>query len=85
MQDRYWEREHAGNRSTRVNRILDTVEVDKVTEFVRTGGTTIENARLHSIVFGADPKCDDITISDIATLIDYLFITGSTLGLAECL
>jgi len=25
---------------------------------------------------GPDPTCDDITISDISILIDYLFITG---------
>jgi hypothetical protein len=29
--------------------------------------------------------CDDITIGDISYLIDYLFITGSSLGLPECL
>jgi hypothetical protein len=34
---------------------------------------------------GLDPKPDDITIGDISTLIDYLFITGQPLGLAECL
>jgi hypothetical protein len=31
------------------------------------------------------PQLDDITIGDISTLIDYLFITGPSLGLAECL
>jgi hypothetical protein len=34
---------------------------------------------------GTGPACDDITISDISTLIDYLFITGPTLGLPDCL
>jgi|GEM_PF-4194419 len=35
---------------------------------------------------GTDPTCDDITISDISSLIDYLFITGpETATLAECL
>jgi len=29
--------------------------------------------------------CDGITIGDIPVLIDYLFITGPSLGLAECL
>ena len=31
------------------------------------------------------PVYDDITVGDISTLIDYLFITGSSLGLSECL
>lgn len=34
---------------------------------------------------GVDADCDDITIGDISTLIDYLFITGPSLGLADCL
>lgn len=34
---------------------------------------------------GLTPTCDDITIGDIAILIDYLFITGSSLGLPDCL
>jgi hypothetical protein len=35
---------------------------------------------------GATPSCDDITIGDIAILIDYLFITGpDTATLLECL
>jgi len=34
---------------------------------------------------GADPNCDDLTIGDISILIDYLFITGPELGLADCL
>ena len=34
---------------------------------------------------GPNPGTGDITISDISSLIDYLFITGSSLGLAECL
>jgi len=34
---------------------------------------------------GTVPDYDDITISDISLLIDYLFITGPSLGLAECL
>ena len=34
---------------------------------------------------GADPTCDDISICDVAILIDYLFITGSSLGLPDCL
>ena len=29
--------------------------------------------------------CDDITIGDISILIDYLFITGPSLGLPDCL
>ena len=34
---------------------------------------------------GLTPTCEDITIGDIAILIDYLFITGSSLGLPDCL
>lgn len=36
---------------------------------------------------GMDPTCDDLSIGDISTLVDYLFITGpSTFGpLADCL
>jgi|GEM_PF-987337 len=34
---------------------------------------------------GMTPDYDDITISDISLLIDYLFITGQSLGLADCL
>lgn len=34
---------------------------------------------------GLNPTCYDITIGDISTLIDYLFITGSELGLPNCL
>jgi len=34
---------------------------------------------------GANPICTDITIGDIAILIDYLFITGTSLGLPECM
>jgi len=34
---------------------------------------------------GEEPTCDDITLADISLLIDYLFITGPSLGLAECL
>jgi hypothetical protein len=34
---------------------------------------------------GADPSAEDITISDISMLIDYLFITGSSLALPDCL
>jgi len=34
---------------------------------------------------GVNPTCDDITIGDIAILIDYLFITGPSLGLPPCL
>jgi len=33
---------------------------------------------------GTGATCDDITIGDIAVLIDYLFITGPSLGPAEC-
>jgi hypothetical protein len=33
---------------------------------------------------GNEPTCNSITISDISVLIDYLFITGSSLGLANC-
>ena len=32
-----------------------------------------------------NPTCDDITLEDISILLDYLFITGPTLGLPECL
>jgi hypothetical protein len=31
------------------------------------------------------PTCDEVTISDISILIDYLFITGPSLGLPDCL
>lgn len=34
---------------------------------------------------GMSPTCNDITIGDILVLIDYLFITGPSLGLADCL
>jgi len=34
---------------------------------------------------GSDPTCDDITLVDISYLIDYLFITGPSLGLPNCL
>jgi len=34
---------------------------------------------------GPDPTPGDITIGDISILIDYLFITGPTLGLNDCL
>jgi len=34
---------------------------------------------------GTDPSCGDITIGDISILIDYLFITGPSLGLSDCL
>jgi hypothetical protein len=34
---------------------------------------------------GVNPTCDDITIGDISLLIDYLFITGPSLVLPECL
>jgi len=35
---------------------------------------------------GTDPTCDDITISDISTLISYMFITCAPLPpLLECL
>jgi hypothetical protein len=34
---------------------------------------------------GESPTCGDITISDISQLIDYLFITGSSPGLSDCL
>jgi hypothetical protein len=33
---------------------------------------------------GAEPDCDDISLGDISTLIDYLFITGPSLGLPNC-
>jgi sugar lactone lactonase YvrE len=33
---------------------------------------------------GSDPIFPDITISDISTLIDYLFITGPSRGLPDC-
>jgi hypothetical protein len=32
-----------------------------------------------------DPQPESITISDISMLIDYLFITAASLGLAECM
>lgn len=34
---------------------------------------------------GTEPTCDDITIGDISVLIDYLFITGPSMGLPNCL
>lgn len=34
---------------------------------------------------GTAPDCSDITLVDISVLIDYLFITGPSLGLPECL
>jgi hypothetical protein len=34
---------------------------------------------------GEQPTADDITIGDISYLIDYLFVTGSGLGLADCM
>jgi len=34
---------------------------------------------------GTDPTEDDITIGDVAYLQDYLFITGPSLGLPDCL
>jgi hypothetical protein len=34
---------------------------------------------------GADPQPEDITIGDVAHLIDYLFITGPGLGLPDCM
>jgi hypothetical protein len=34
---------------------------------------------------GTAPTEDDITIADISYLIDYLFVTGPTLGLPDCL
>ena len=34
---------------------------------------------------GAVPSCDDITIGDVSYLIDYLFITGPSLGLLDCI
>jgi hypothetical protein len=34
---------------------------------------------------GLDPTCDDISIGDISILIDYLFISGPSLGLPNCL
>jgi hypothetical protein len=34
---------------------------------------------------GADPVCDDITIGDIAQLIDYLFITQDPGLMPDCL
>jgi hypothetical protein len=33
---------------------------------------------------GANPSADDITIGDITYLIDYLFMAGASLGLADC-
>ncbi len=33
---------------------------------------------------GTNPTCADITLGDISILIDYLFITGTSLGLADC-
>ncbi len=33
---------------------------------------------------GDEPVCDDITLEDINILIDYLFITGPSLGLDDC-
>ena len=34
---------------------------------------------------GTYPSRDDVSIGDIAALIDYLFITGQSLGLRDCL
>ncbi|MEW5796161.1 MAG: hypothetical protein AB1772_07345 [Candidatus Zixiibacteriota bacterium] len=34
---------------------------------------------------GLNPECTDVSIGDITILIDYLFITGSSLGLPDCL
>ena len=34
---------------------------------------------------GATPTEDDITIGDVSILLDYLFITGPSLGLPDCL
>ena len=34
---------------------------------------------------GAEPGFGDVTIGDISELIDYLFITGPSLGLPDCL
>jgi len=34
---------------------------------------------------GATPDCRDITIGDVARLVDYLFITGHSAGLPDCL
>ena len=34
---------------------------------------------------GPDADFSDITIGDISILIDYMFVTGPSLGLADCL
>ncbi len=34
---------------------------------------------------GADPSCGDITIGDVSNLIDYLFLTGPSMGLNDCI
>ena len=34
---------------------------------------------------GADPTTDDISVVDVQILIDYLYITGSSLGINDCL
>jgi hypothetical protein len=34
---------------------------------------------------GANPTVDDITVGDIAYLIDYLFIAGPSVGMPDCL
>jgi PKD repeat protein len=34
---------------------------------------------------GTDPQIEDISIGDISYLIDYMFVTGSSLGLPDCL
>ncbi|MEW5796331.1 MAG: hypothetical protein AB1772_08200 [Candidatus Zixiibacteriota bacterium] len=33
---------------------------------------------------GGNPTCGDVSIGDITLLIDYLFITGQSLGLPDC-
>ncbi len=34
---------------------------------------------------GLNPQPDNVTIGDVSVLIDYLFITGPSLGLSACL
>ncbi|MEW5797156.1 MAG: hypothetical protein AB1772_12470, partial [Candidatus Zixiibacteriota bacterium] len=34
---------------------------------------------------GATPGCGDISVGDVTILIDYLFITGPSLGLPDCM
>ena len=45
----------------------------------------LDEADINLSATGPAVLCGDITIGDISILIDYLFITGPDLGLANCL